>query len=103
MVTGATSIEMTPGVQGAAELLAVAADPIRWRVLTQLTAGETCVCDLQQRIPIAANLLSYHLKVLRQTGLVTTTRRGRWIDYTLAVDAIDRLRAALPGIANTEL
>ena len=100
MVTGATNIEMTPGVQGA-ELLAVAADPIRWRVLTQLTGGETCVCDLQQRIPIAANLLSYHLKVLRETGMVTTTRRGRWIDYTLAVDAIDRLRAALPGVANT--
>ncbi len=92
---------MTSGVQRA-QLLAVAADPIRWRVLTQLTAGEACVCNLQQRLPIAANLLSYHLKVLRETGLVTATRRGRWIDYTLANDALDRLHAALPGVANTQ-
>ena len=91
---------MTSGLEGA-ELLAVAADPIRWMVLTQLTAGGTCVCNLQERIPIAANLLSYHLKVLRQAGLVTTTRRGRWIDYTIAGDALDRLHAALPGVTST--
>ncbi len=91
---------MSPGLHGA-ELLAVVADPIRWTVVTQLTAGGSCVCNLQERIPIAANLLSYHLKVLREAGLVTTTRRGRWIDYTLAGDALDRLHAALPGVVNT--
>ncbi|HEY5841270.1 MAG TPA: metalloregulator ArsR/SmtB family transcription factor [Mycobacterium sp.] len=91
---------MTPDLQGA-ELLAVAADPIRWMVLTQLTADGRCVCNLQERIPIAANLLSYHLKVLREAGLVTTTRRGRWIDYALAGDALGRLHAALPCVANT--
>jgi ArsR family transcriptional regulator len=48
-------------------------------------------------VPIAANLLSYHLKVLRGAGLVTTSRRGRWVDYALADDAFERLVAALPG------
>ena len=72
------------GVQGA-ELLALAADPIRWKVLAQLTTGETCVCGLQAGIPVAANLLSYHLKLLPEAGLVTTTRRGRWIDSPLPV------------------
>lgn len=42
------------------------------------------------------NLLSYHLKVLRESGLVTTSRRGRWIDYTLAADAQAQLSGALP-------
>ena len=42
------------------------------------------MCDLQEHVPIAANLLSYHLKVLREAGLVTTSRRGRWVDYALA-------------------
>ena len=55
------------------------------------------MCELQEQEPIAANLLSYHLRVLREAGLVTTSRRGRWIDYALADDALDRLRAALPG------
>ena len=80
-----------------AELLAVAADPVRWTLLTQLTAGGSCVCNLHEHLPIAANLLSYHLKVLREAGLVTASRRGRWIDYALAPDALDRLHAALPG------
>lgn len=55
------------------------------------------MCELQEHFPIAANLLSYHLRVLREAGLVTTARRGRWIDYSLAPDAMARLRAALPG------
>ncbi|WP_372734542.1 ArsR/SmtB family transcription factor [Nocardioides sp.] len=78
-------------------LLSAVADPVRWTVLHHLAQhGETCVCDLQERVPVAANLLSYHLKVLREAGLVTTARRGRWVDYTLAEGAGDRLLAALP-------
>jgi len=63
------------------------------------TLAETpkCVCDIQARIPIPGNLLSYHLKVLREAGLVTSSRRGRWVDYAVADDAPERLRAALPG------
>lgn len=73
------------------------ADPVRWSVLSRLGGGTTCVCELQEQIPVAANLLSYHLKVLREAGLVTAAKRGRWVDYTLADDAGDRMRAALPG------
>ncbi len=54
------------------------------------------MCDLQGIVAVAPNLLSYHLKVLREAGLVTCSRRGRWIDYRLAVDAPERLNAALP-------
>jgi ArsR family transcriptional regulator len=78
-------------------LLQAVADPVRWTVLQQLAHGPTCVCNLQEQVPIAANLLSYHLKVLREAALVTASRRGRWIDYALADDALDRLQAALPG------
>ncbi len=81
----------------ATSLLAVVADPTRWAVLERLAAGPACVCRLQEHTPIAANLLSYHLKVLRDSGLVTTSRRGRWIDYALADGAFERLVAALPG------
>lgn len=79
------------------ELLQALADPVRWAVLEELGAATHCVCDLRERIPVPANLLSYHLKVLRDAGLVTASRRGRWIDYTLADDARRRMQAALPG------
>lgn len=70
---------------------------MRWTVLDALAAGELCVCRLQELLPVAPNLLSYHLRVLREAGLVTASRRGRWVDYALADDAGARLRAALPG------
>ena len=74
------------------------ADPVRWRLLAHLADGTTrCVCDLQPVAGVATNLLSYHLKVLREAGLVEAARRGRWIDYTIAPDALDRLYAALPA------
>jgi len=47
---------------------------------------------------VAPNVLSYHLKVLRDAGLVTATRRGRWVDYELVPDSAQRLQAALPGV-----
>ena len=81
----------------AVALLAVAADPVRWRLLAELAgAGTRCVCDLQPVGGVAPNVLSYHLKVLREAGLVTSAKRGRWVDYTLAEDAHARIAAALP-------
>ncbi len=93
---------LLPGDDRAKRSLAVlraVADPIRWEVLELLATRCRCVCDLQEEIAVAPNLLSYHLKVLRDVGLVTTARRGRWIDYSLAVDAGEQMRAALPGAA----
>jgi ArsR family transcriptional regulator len=78
-------------------VLQAIADPVRWAVLDLLAAAPRCVCKLQDQIPIAGNLLSYHLKVLREAGLITSARRGRWIDYSLVDDARERLLAALPG------
>ena len=78
-------------------VLQAVADPVRWAVLAMLADAPRCVCKLQEQIPIAGNLLSYHLKVLREAGLVATSRRGRWVDYALADDAPERMREALPG------
>lgn len=80
-----------------AELLAVVADPIRLQVVHTLAReGTRCVCDLQPEPPVPDNQLSYHLKVLREAGLVTASRRGRWMDYRLTDDALARLHATLP-------
>ncbi len=98
--------EALPGGAGSASieesvaLLSAVADPIRWQLVSQLSHDATrCVCELRTEPEIPANLLSYHLKVLREAGLVVGTRRGRWIDYQLTDDALDRLHAALPAPA----
>jgi ArsR family transcriptional regulator len=87
------------GNSTAVALLQVVADPVRWTVLNRLAERPSCVCDLQEHVPIAANLLSYHLKILREAGLVSSSRRGRWIDYALTPDAWHRISAALPFVA----
>ncbi len=79
-------------------VLSVVADPVRWRLVAALAdRGTLCVCELKPIGDVAANVLSYHLKVLREAGLVTAAKRGRWVDYSLAEDAGARLVGALPG------
>lgn len=87
----------TLGMEDAVSVLQVVADPVRWTVLQLLANKPSCVCDIQEYVPIASNLLSYHLKTLREAGLVTSSKRGRWVDYALADGALERLHAALPG------
>jgi ArsR family transcriptional regulator len=97
-VTSSSAVDVTsPTREERIELLQAVADPVRWAVLEELADTTRCVCDIRERVPVPANLLSYHLKVLRAAGLVSATRRGRWIDYALAEDAMARLSAALPG------
>jgi ArsR family transcriptional regulator, arsenate/arsenite/antimonite-responsive transcriptional repressor len=96
-MAGSSSAEVSLAASDAAAVLSVIADPVRWTVLSRLSESPRCVCDLQEHVPVAANLLSYHLRVLREAGLVTTARRGRWIDYALAPDAMVRMQSALPG------
>ena len=97
-MAGSTTVDVDlTGPGGPVALLQAIADPIRWAVLDSLADGQRCVCDLQERMAVPGNLLSYHLKVLREAGLVVATRRGRWVDYALASDAGERLQGALPG------
>ncbi len=100
-VNSSITVESWKGGSAASEssgaaLLAVAAEPVRWRLLSALSTGTRCVCTLQPVAGVSAPALSHHLKALRAAGLVTAARRGKWIDYTLSPDAFDRLSAALP-------
>ena len=73
------------------------ADPLRLEILTRLGDGaEHCVCELLRETGLAANLLSYHLGVLRRAGLIAAKRRGRWVDYRLVPEALEGLRRAMP-------
>ena len=71
----------------AAELFHALSDETRLAILEMLRDGERCVCDLQDALDAAQSRLSFHLKVLKQAGLVTDRREGRWSYYTLAPEA----------------
>ena len=58
-------------------------DETRLAIVERLRGGERCVCDLQTDLGAAQSRLSFHLKVLRDAGLVVDRKEGRWSYYTL--------------------
>lgn len=78
-------------------LLKAVADPTRLAVLELLAGrGQRCHCELEEELAVATSRLSFHLRVLREAGLVRAVRCGRRVGYHLADDAHERLVAALP-------
>ena len=73
-------------------LLRALADPIRLRVIEALGQGERCVCDLSSELGLAQSKLSFHLRVLRDAGLIAARQQGRWVYYRLQPSAMSRLR-----------
>lgn len=86
-------------VEEARLLLKALADPIRLQVIEALGGGERCVCDLTADLDLAQSKLSFHLKVLKETGLLADRQSGRWVYYRLQPLAIERLRGWLAALA----
>lgn len=79
-----------------ARRLKVLADPRRLRILDLLMAGVQCNCEIGEALGMSKNLISHHLRVLREAGLVTVERDaldGRWIYYSLDQQALQALVA----------
>jgi ArsR family transcriptional regulator len=81
-----------------ARLFHALADETRLRILDELAAGEHCVCDLSGALEAGQSRLSFHLKTLKDAGLVTDHRDGRWIYYALNADALAELRDAVNAV-----
>jgi ArsR family transcriptional regulator len=71
------------------------AEPNRARIVALLSHGEHCVCDVGDTLALSPALVSHHLRVLRGSGLLRERRSGRWVYYSLDLDALERLRAAV--------
>jgi ArsR family transcriptional regulator len=81
------------------QLLRALAEPIRLQVVQVLQHGERCVCDLTGDLDLAQSKLSFHLKVLKQAGLISARQEGRWIYYRLEPSALLLLRDWLGHLA----
>ncbi len=73
-------------------------DPLRLRILDRLRGGERCVCELTEALDAAQSLLSFHLKVLKDAGLVIDRRDGRWMHYAVDADALAEIDAFLGAL-----
>jgi ArsR family transcriptional regulator, arsenate/arsenite/antimonite-responsive transcriptional repressor len=73
-------------------------DETRLRIIECLEEGEQCVCDLMTTLDTAQSRLSFHLKTLKDAGLLNDRREGRWMYYSLNSRTFDELQAAMAGL-----
>lgn len=93
------SVAATTSLSERARLFQALSDETRLAILDMLRGGERCVCDLQDALGAAQSRLSFHLKVLREAGMVQDRKEGRWSYYTLNPDRLEAAGAAALGYA----
>src|ERR1035437_10870570 len=76
-------LERPADVARLARLFHALSDETRLRIVGKLLGGEQCVCNLTDALDAGQSRLSFHLKALKDAGLVTDRRAGRWIHYLL--------------------
>jgi ArsR family transcriptional regulator len=81
-----------------AALFHALSDPRRLAILARLQGGEQCVCHLQDAIDVGQSLLSFHLKTLREAGLVVSRREGRWMHYSLSAAGLTAAHDAIAAL-----
>jgi ArsR family transcriptional regulator len=86
------------GAEELAPLFKAVADPMRLRLLSLIAChegGESCVCDLTEAFDVTAPTVSYHLRILREAGLISSERRGTWVYYRINPAVMARMSAVL--------
>src|SRR5215216_2428119 len=84
-----------PEIEQSVQLFHALSDSTRLSILQRLRSGERCVCDLTDLLDAAQSRLSFHLKVLKDAGLVSDRREGRWVHYSLNREAFVELQELL--------
>jgi ArsR family transcriptional regulator len=77
-----------------ASLFAALADPTRLTILNLLakSEGEVCVCDITASFKLGQPTISHHLKILRDAGLITGDKRGKWVYYSLIRSQFENIK-----------
>jgi ArsR family transcriptional regulator len=78
-------------------------DPLRISVLELLRQRELCVCDLCEALGVSQSKLSFHLKTLKEAGLVNSRQEGRWIYYSLNLPQFSILEKYLADFTHNQV
>lgn len=92
------SAAAVPNLLRSARVFHALSDETRLAIVDRLKGGERCVCDLQDLLDAAQSRLSFHLKTLKEAGLVTDRKEGRWSYYALVPGALEQAVGALVDV-----
>ena len=82
-----------PATSRAARWFHALSDETRLEIVEMLSHGERCVCELMDALEAAQSRLSFHLRTLKDAGLVIDRREGRWVYYALNAEVLNEIAA----------
>ena len=82
----ASAVEMD--FSGQAKMMKAFCDENRLRILALLRGGEQCACNLLEHLEIGQPALSYHMKLLVESGVVESRECGKWTHYRLSEEGL---------------
>ncbi|NMO98027.1 ArsR/SmtB family transcription factor [Paenibacillus lemnae] len=85
-----------------ADKLKLLGDKTRLTILALLTDREWCVCEFVDLFDMSQPAVSQHLRKLKSQGLVSESRRGQWVYYSLNIDDKPYIRAVLNEIPSSQ-
>lgn len=88
--------------QKSAKVFKALCDPKRLAILEQLRSGEKCACVLQEPMDLTQSGLSYHMKILCDSGLVVSRQEGKWTHYRLSETGRDNAVKLLLAITTPD-
>ncbi len=88
--------------QEIAKVFKALCDPKRLSILEQLRSGEKCACVLQEPMDLTQSGLSYHMKILCDSGIVVSRQEGKWTHYRLSDAGRDKAVKLLLTIATPD-
>ncbi len=78
------------------------ADETRLKIIEMLSRKEMCACEILEEFAITQPTLSYHMKILTESGLVTGIRNGAWMWYSLNENKMEELKLFLTELMTTK-
>ena len=93
---------MEPDYKGYAAMLKALGDETRVEIFDMLFNGELCACKVHEKFNFTQPTLSYHMKILCDSGLVNGRRDGIWMRYTINKDAYERLKSFINKVESSD-
>ena len=94
---------MAAPYQEQAKVFKALCDPKRLAILEQLRSGEKCACVLLEKLDLTQSGLSYHMKILCESGIVASRPEGKWTHYRLNPAGRDAAMELLYRLATPEV
>ena len=85
-----------------ADIIKALAHPTRLALVEALERGERCVCELAEMVDVERTSVSKHLVILKNAGIISSTKRGLSVYYRLEVPCVARFLYCIEAVVENK-